>query len=297
MCPKRYVMIVNPRGGTRRGLTILRSIESLFTAANAELEIQTTTHAGHARELAQTLPLENVDGLCVIGGDGSLHEVVNGLMLRPDPARVPLGLIPGGTGNTVAEHLGCLDPLVAVQRIIAGHLSALDVARVTTGDATDFCVNIIGWGAAVDINRTAERLRWLGPTRYTLAALWHIVRARRRRAKLTLDGRVIEDEFSFIVGCNTQFTGKGMKLAPDAALDDGLIDLVTVRHAGRGQIAALFQKVFDGSHINLPCVEIHRVRDFAIESAMPDLLNLDGELKRSTPVRVEMVPAALRIFA
>jgi YegS/Rv2252/BmrU family lipid kinase len=296
MAPKRYVVIVNPSGGTRRGWSILKSVESIFAAAHAQLDIQPTRHAGHARELAQQLSLENCAGILVIGGDGSLHEVVNGLMLRSDPARVPLGLIPAGSGNTVAEHLGCLDPREAARRIVAGQLHPLDVARVATAGTTDYCVNIIGWGSAVDINHTAERLRWLGPSRYTLAALGHIVRARQRRARLTLDGRVIEDEFSFIVGCNTQFTGKGMKLAPAAAMDDGLIDLVLVRHASRWQIAALFKAVFDGSHVTLPWVEIHRVRSFAIESATADTLNLDGELKGTTPVQVDMVPAGLRIF-
>ena len=290
-------MIVNPRAGTRRGLSILKSVESLFAAANTTLDLHTTTHAGHARELAQQLPLENCAGICVIGGDGSIHEVINGLMRRRDPAGVPFGVIPGGTGNTVAEHLGCLDPRVAAGRMVSGHQRPLDVARVTAAGNTEYCVNIVGWGAVVDINRTAERLRRLGPARYALAALWHILWSRHRRAKLTIDGRVIEDEFAFIVGCNTQFTGRGMKLAPDAAIDDGLIDLVITRHASRSQFVTLFKNVFDGSHVSLPCVRIHRARTFEIESATPDPLNMDGELKGATPLRVEMVPSALRVFA
>lgn len=292
---KRYIAIVNPRGGTRRGLAILESVKAVFDGA--ELDIQTTAHSGHARELAQNLPLEPCDGLIVIGGDGSLHEVVNGLMRRANPSLVPIGLIPGGTGNTVAEHLGCLDPVVAAKRIVAGKIGGLDIARIDANGETEFCANIIGWGAAVDINKTAERLRWLGTSRYTLAALWQIVLARKRRAKITLDGRASEDDFFFIVGANTKFTGKGMKLAPDAIMDDGLIDVVVVRHATRGQMVAMFNKVFDGSHVELPCVEIHRVRSFAIESAAGDLLNMDGELKGSTPLRVEMIPSAMRIFA
>ncbi len=88
-----------------------------------------------------------------------------------------------------------------------------------------------------------------------------------------------------------------MKLAPDAAIDDGLIDLVITRHASRSQFVTLFKNVFDGSHVSLPCVRIHRARTFEIESATPDPLNMDGELKGATPLRVEMVPSALRVFA
>ena len=277
-------------------MSILKSVEPIFRAADAELDVRITSHAGHARELARHLPLENHDGLCVIGGDGTIHEVVNGLMQRAEPAQVPFGVIPGGTGNTVAEHLGCTDPLVAARNIVAGHAGPLDVARVTSGGASTYCANIVGWGAAVDINRTAERIRRLGPSRYTLAALWQIVRARTRRAKLTLDGRMVVDDFLFIIGCNTRFTGRGMKLAPDAAMNDGLMDLVVVRPASRRQIARLFKAVFDGSHVRLPCVEIHRVRRFSIESTTTDPLNMDGELKGSTPLQVEMIPSALRIF-
>jgi diacylglycerol kinase family enzyme len=92
-------------------------------------------------------------------------------MAREGSASVPLGLIPGGAGNTVAQQLGCLDPVLAAQRILAGQPRPLDLALVTCGGGTTFCINIVDWGAAVDISQTAERLRWLGSSRYTLSAL------------------------------------------------------------------------------------------------------------------------------
>jgi diacylglycerol kinase (ATP) len=136
----------------------------------------------------------------------------------------------------------------------------------------------------------------LGYPRYNLAALWQILRGRHHRARLTLDGRRVEDDFAMVVGCNTRFTGKGMKLAPCAELDDGLLDVVVVRRATRGQTLKIMQKVYDGSHDGLPQVGIHRVRSFAIEPASRDQLNLDGEIAGSTPVAVELLPGALQIF-
>lgn len=292
-----YVVLVNPRSGLRRTAGILRTVENALAKTAATLEVHTTKHPGHARELAEALPLETCEGLCVLGGDGTLHEVANGLMRRPEPARVPFGIIPGGTGNTVAEHLGCPDPLVAVQRILAGNTKPFDVMRVAAGGTTEYCVNILGWGAAVDINRLAERLRWLGPSRYTLASLWQIARARRRPVAITFDGREEQGDFFFAIGCNTQFTGKGMRLAPHADMGDGLIDVVAVRRASRAQLATLFRCVFAGTHLKLDFVEHHRVRSFAIATRQPEPLNLDGELKCATPVRVDVVPAALRVFA
>jgi diacylglycerol kinase (ATP) len=243
------------------------------------------------------LDLSDCSGLCLIGGDGTIHEVANGLLARDAPAAVPVGIIPGGTGNSVVWHLGCPSPRQAVDRILAGRTQPMDVARLTLPDQTIHCLNIIGWGSVVDINRTAERLRKVGRPRYALAALWHILCPRRRRAKLALDGQVSEDDFLLVVGCNTKFTGKAMNLAPRADLSDGKIDVVVVRRASRRQMLQLFQGVFAGSHLRLPCVEYYQVRSFRIDTAAPEPLNLDGELKGCSPVSAEMLPAALRVFA
>ena len=269
----------------------------ILAKAGMELEVHATTHRGHASELAAHLDFAGYAGLCSIGGDGTNHEVACGLMRRAYPAEVPLGIIPGGTGNSMAEHLECLDPVTAARKIVQGNIVPLDVARVTSEAGIDHSINIVGWGAAVDINRTAERLRWLGSVRYSAAALWEILRARRRPLKLTLDGEVTEDKFHMIVACNTRFTGSGMQLAPRAKLDDRLLDVIIVRRATRRQMLELFSRVFDGSHVDLPFVEYRQVGALELSSPGREPLNLDGELKRNLPIRVEMVPAGLRIFA
>jgi sphingosine kinase len=296
MTPQRIVVVVNPRGGTRRGLAILDQVKPVFAGAAAQLDVRVTEHSGHAREIAKTLAPGCCDALCVIGGDGTIHEVADGLMQRGEPARVPLGFIPAGSGNTMHQHLGCNDPIEAAQRILTGRTCALDVARVTTGGQVIHCVDIVGWGGVADINIVAEKLRVLGPPRYAVAALWHILKARRRPARLVLDGQAIDDEFLFVIGCNTKFTGKGMRLAPRAEIGDGKIDVVVLRRATRLQMLRLFTRVFDGSHLSLGCVEYHQVSSFAIESQGHETLDLDGEIRGTAPVRVEMMPAALRVF-
>jgi YegS/Rv2252/BmrU family lipid kinase len=296
MAKRRFVVLVNPRGGTRRGMAILDEIRPVFVAAGAELDVQCTDGPGHATSLGRTLDLSDCDGLCVIGGDGTIHEVVNGLLQRSDPAATPLGLIPGGTGNSVVLHLGYTAPREAARRILAGQTQAVDIARLTMRDQTVDCLNIIGWGAVVDINRTAERMRWVGRPRYTLAALWHILFPRRRRARLVLDDQATDDEFLFVVGCNTQFTGKGMHLAPRADWGDGKIDVIVVRRASFGQMLRLFRSIFDGTHVALDFVEYYQVRSFRIDSQDEDVLNLDGELKGHSPAAVAMLPGAIRVF-
>jgi YegS/Rv2252/BmrU family lipid kinase len=272
-------------------------VQPVFAESGVQLDVRVTEYSGHARHIAETQDLEDYDALCVIGGDGTIHEVADGLMRRGEQEFVPLGIIPAGSGNTMHQHLGCTDPVEAARRIIAGRTCRLDVARVTLEEQVLYCVDIIGWGGASDINCMAEKLRFMGPARYAAAALWHIARARRRPAKIILDGREVEDEFLFVIGCNTKFTGRGMKLAPRAEIDDGKIDVVVVRRASRRQMLELFRRVFDGSHMSLSCVEYHQVRSFAIESAGREVLDLDGEIKGTAPVRVQMLPGALRLFA
>jgi diacylglycerol kinase (ATP) len=101
----------------------------------------------------------------------------------------------------------------------------------------------------------------------------------------------------FVLGCNTKFTGKAMHVAPRADLADGKIDVVFVRRASRSQMLQLFRGVSDGSFVTLPSVEYRQVRSFRIETELPELLNLDGELKSCSPVSVDMVPGALTVFA
>jgi sphingosine kinase len=290
-------MIVNPHGGTKRGLAILDQVKPVLEGAGWKLEVRMSEYAGHAQVIARDFDAACCQRLCVIGGDGTIHEVINGLMQRSRPVSVPLGFIPAGSGNTLHQQLKCVDPLDAARRIIAGKTVSLDAVIVTMGTEVVYCVDIIGWGGVADINRTAEGLRRFGPSRYAIAALWQIVRAHRRWARLVLDDITIEDEFLFVIACNTKFTGKGMKLAPRAEIGDGKIDVVVVRRASRLGLMSLFAKMYDGSHLKLRCVEYHQVRSFRIESNDLNPLDLDGEVKGHSPFCAEMVPAAFQVFA
>ncbi len=105
MTAQRLAVVVNPRGGKRRGIKVLDRVKPVLEASGAELEILVTQAPGHAGQIARTLDLAGLDGICVIGGDGTVHEVADGLMQRGEPITVPLGIIPAGTGNTLHQHL------------------------------------------------------------------------------------------------------------------------------------------------------------------------------------------------
>jgi diacylglycerol kinase (ATP) len=271
-----------------------------FAAAGAKVDVLVTSRPGQASGIARVADTSAYDALCVVGGDGTLHEVANGLMQRAvakqsQPATIPLGMIPAGTGNSLASSLGIRDVSGAVQRILTGSTRPLDVVRVEAGGETDYCLNLIGWAAGHAINATAERLRWLGNPRYAAAALWHVLMARACPAKIVLDDEQVDDKFLLVLACNTRYVGSGMLAAPHAKIDDGLVDVVLVRRASRWRLLALLRRVHDGSHLEMPEVECRPVRRLVIETPSPEPLNLDGELKGATPLAAEVLPRALQL--
>ena len=296
MTAGKIIILVNPKGGNRRAPKILRKVLPLLNESKINFQIIETEHAGHAKKLAQGLDLNGIIGLCQIGGDGTFHELVNGVLTRQDGQQVPLGYIPGGTGNSFMYDLKCLSPVEAVKRIILGATKKIDVVEVKMLNEKIYCVNIVGWGMVTDIDSSAEKIRWLKGQRYNVMTILHALKLKRRSAEILIDGKNINDKFLFAIACNTIHTGRGMKMAPKADLNDGLIDLILVREASRVKLLKMFPKVFDGNHINDPIVEYHQVKSFSIIPSEDEIVNLDGELKGSTPLFADVIPSAISVF-
>lgn len=292
------LVIVNPRSGIRQGEQVLQQICDPLRDAGIIVEPIITTAAGDATRIAHAADLSRYSLLGLIGGDGTLHEVLNGLFTRTNAAMPTLAVFPGGTGNTVMQHLDCLNARQSVDNVVANRKCAIDIACVEMADRKEYCCNIIGWGAATDINATAERLRWLGTLRYSIATLCHVLKPRTRRVQLVLDGKSTQRELLFAIACNTRTTGRGLLLAPHADIADGMLDFVLARGGGsRLQLLRLFRRVMAGDDLRDELVEHHLVREFELIPEEHSGLNLDGELSGSTPCRVRVLPRALTLFA
>ncbi|MEC7902114.1 MAG: diacylglycerol kinase family protein [Candidatus Neomarinimicrobiota bacterium] len=293
---KKYYLTVNPYGGGKKGPKILKDVLPLFEQKNIELNIIETEYAGHNRDLANQLNMDGYDGFCCIGGDGTLNEVINGLLSRKDRLKFPIGLITGGTGNSFMHDLDCLDPIEAANKIISDKRRFIDVFSCNTNGETFYGFNILGWGIPTDANILADKLRWMGPQRYNFASIIEVLRHKKRFARVIIDNNSIGADFAFIIGCNTIHTGKGMRMAPLARLNDGLIDLIIVRKVSRFKLLKLFPKVFSGKHIGDPGVDYRQVKQFKIMSEDKSQLNLDGEVLGSTPVEVKILPKEVEIL-
>ena len=292
----KFYLIVNPYSGGGKGLEIKKKILPVFEKSNIELDVIETTHQNHAEELAQSLEFNGYSGLCPIGGDGTMHEVINGMLKRNNKQKIPIGLITGGSGNSFMHDLDLVDPIKSAEAVINGKKQWIDVVDLNMKDRQTYIFNIIGWGLVTDAGIRAEYMRWLGTSRYTLAAAIEVIFKKSRKARLIIDDEIIDDEFLFIIGCNTKHTGKGMQMAPRSNLSDGLIDIVAVRSASRLEMFNLLPKVFDGSHIHHPKLEYFQVKNFSIETEQPDVLNLDGEISGKTSFRAQVLPNAIEVF-
>ena len=292
----KYYLIVNPAGGTKKGLKILEMVSPIFDKSGVHLDVLLTEYAGHASELANTLNLSGYNGLCAIGGDGTLFEIINGMLKRKDNQNFPLGLITGGTGNALMHDLNCLDPIKASKRIIKGNLRSVDIARVETPNNFYFSFNIIGWGLVADAGYLAEYFRLLGGLRYDVASILEVLKGKRRISKLILDDEVVDDDFVFVIACNTIHTGKAMRIAPIAKFDDGKIDLIIVRNTSKTELLKLFPKLFTGEHVKSKLVEYRQVQKFSIIPDENSSLIIDGELIGSTPVHVTMEPKKINVL-
>lgn len=292
----KYYITVNPHGGTKKGPKILSQVLPIFESNNAEVTIIETEYAGHAKDLAMDVDMTDYDGFCCIGGDGTMHEAINGLLKRKDRKRFPLGLITGGTGNSFMFDMNCLDPVVAVKRILAGKRRFIDVLECNSKDDVYYAFNLVGWGMPTDINNLAEKIRWLGTQRYNVATLIEVMRNSKRFADLSIDGEIISDDFAFIIACNTIHVGKGMKMAPKAIIDDGLVDIIIVPKVNRLKLLKLFPKLFTGDHINSPELQYKQVNNFSIIPNENNKLNIDGELLGTTPVKVKVLKKEIEVL-
>ena len=240
--------------------------------------------------------------LVVVGGDGTVHEVADGLLKAGLAAEVDLGLLPLGTGRDVARSLRIprrLDAAVEVAR--NGRVRTIDVGRATyttpAGDATGYFVNFAGAGISGAIASRANRTtKALGGK---LSFLWAtvVVFSRWQPAELgiEIDGQPRRARLFEALAMNGDYTAGGMWMAPDAAPDDGGLDVVLIGDFSKAEFVTTFPKIYRGRHVSHRKVEIVRARELRVGAPSPLPVVLDGEQPGTTPVRFELVPRALRV--
>lgn len=293
------LIIFNPKAAFGRSGKKLAKIKARFDDLGIKTDIRQTRCQGDGTEIVATADLSPFDGVIAAGGDGTLFEVLNGLYRQPASDRVPMGVLPIGTGNAFARDLHLLpsDWLRAIDMIHEGHTRKVDVGHVNSVDGDYYFLNIVSMGFAIDAGLTAKKLKIIGNTAYTLATLWQVMKLRSYPLHIELDGREIRQNNIFVTISNTRYTGTHFLIAPSALTDDGLLDITLLENLPRLRLLKLFPSIYTGAHINYPEVSIHQARKVTIHSPGAMLLGPDGEIRGRTPAVINCLGRHLSIFS
>ena len=287
--------VLNPKAGNGISLKIFQEIEGELKSNNVKYTLFKSQGKNDIFNHVMSDEIPDCDLICAMGGDGTIHEITDGLMQSGKASDLAFSIIPSGTGNAFAQTLGELKPKKAIQKILKGERLKIDAMEIKQGSKTSYAVNIIGWGMASRVNQISDQLRILGGIRYNIASLIGIATMKKKKLILRMDDEVINEDALFFLALNTVYTGKGMKMAPDVDFTDGLIDIIMFKSATKLQVVNIFLKLFSGKHIFDPRVTYKQVESFRLESEGDDL-NIDGENQGHTPIDVRVVKKCITLI-
>ncbi len=295
---KRIVVAINPNASFGRGREVGPAVVTTLRGLGHEVTSLIEPDFAQLLDATRAAVAEKPNALVVVGGDGMINLGVQAL----EGSRVPLGIVPSGTGNDMARGLGI--PVDDTESAIEALAAALQrPARTIDAGTIGFaggrsrfaCILSAGFDALV--NERANRMtRPRGRSRYTIALLVELARLRPLEYTLTLDGVVHRERALLVAVANNLSFGGGMKVAPDARLDDALFDVVLVRPLGRLAFLRIYPRVFAGTHVTDPRVVVHRAASVRVE-AEGVVAYADGERIAPLPVDITMDAGGLRVLA
>lgn len=286
-------IILNPSAGSIGDLDELT--ERLAQLPNTEIHL--TNRRGSAARFAKTALRKGRDTIVAAGGDGTLNEVINGIGENLGEARV--GLLPLGTGNDFARSIEMPTDLDAAMEVIrAGQTRAIDLVRVTS-DEVRYFVNVSagGFSGLVNEKLTPEMKQTWGPLAYLRSAAAALPELRAYRTTLALDNtESITMELYNVVVANGRYVAGGRLIAPDASIDDGLLDVVLIPERPAGELALVVAQIALGTHLSSAAVVHRQAAKLTVNSKPGMWFNVDGELVGNEPATFEIVPRGLRFI-
>jgi diacylglycerol kinase (ATP) len=284
-------VIANPAAGGGKARRAGEAVVAKLKALGHPAELVLTQARGEATALASELVARRTERIVVAGGDGTVQEVARALAGR-DAA---LGIVPCGRGNDLARVLGIPSDWDAAAEVIArGEVRRIDLGRIAGRHFVT--VAAMGFDSEAAAYAHASRLGLPGPLGY----LWAVARTlvRFESPEVTLRGDFGEHQGRILLAAtgNTSTYGGGMRIAPGAAPDDGLLDVCVVRALPRWTILRAFPRLFAGTHIDLPYVTTLRTRRLEITASRPLAIFADGEPIATTPAEITVDPLALRVL-
>jgi diacylglycerol kinase (ATP) len=286
-----WALVINPVAGQGKGTTVGTYVAGWLSQRKIPYTIITGNSSvalgDHLAQFIEKFP--DTPGVIAVGGDGLLHNVLQRLV----SAQIPLAVIPAGTGNDFVRTLGWdLDSLDRqLTAITTLEPTAIDLGLV---DGEWFGA-ILSTGFDSVVNEKANTMSWpKGPMKYNAAIAIELPRFKPHHYEITLDDRTISTEAMLIAVANGRSYGGGMLVCPNANISDGFFDVMVLHPVSTVEFIKVFPRVFAGSHISHPAVEIVRSRNVAIEAKA--VAYADGERIGQLPIAAECIPGALKTW-
>lgn len=283
-------LLVNPHSGHGRALKLLPTVEAALDARRVEFRVQRTRGLEHGVEHALRA-VEAGEVPVVMSGDG-LVGAVGGAMAG---AETPMGILPGGRGNDLARVLGIpTEPEAAVETLLSGQTRLIDVGEAN--GKRFLCIASAGFDS--EANRIANETTFMrGNLVYAYAALRALFRWKPARFTIRVDDERTRFTGYTVAVANSRAYGGGMFVAPDAELDDGQFDVVTIGEVGKLRFLGNLPKVFKGTHVEQDEVRVFRAPHLELSASKPFGLYADGEHITDLPASLRVLPRALRVLA
>ncbi|WP_044642359.1 diacylglycerol/lipid kinase family protein [Risungbinella massiliensis] len=286
--------IVNPNAGKGKGAQHWSEVEKKLTSLSIPYQVFYTESKGHATVIAKLQAIRtDVDKIVAIGGDGTVHEVVNGMW----KSGIPFGYIPAGTGNDFAlSNQIPMQPVQALERILDNQTRSIDI--LSFGDQVAVCNFGVGFdGEVAELVTKSNWKKRFGSLAYALGVLRNITRYQKTNLYFTIDGTEVTISDAWLAAiCNLPTYGGGMRICPEADQTDGLLDVACVRGLSPLRLLALFPLVYRGAHVNNPAVSFYKGKSIQIAADRELVIHADGEIIGKTPIEIEILPKSLQIL-
>lgn len=294
----RWTLIANPISGKGAGRRLADQIGSLLTSEGVTNKVIYTTKPGDAEVMASAAVEEGNVGVLACGGDGTFHEVINGVMSRPEGRELTVGVAPSGRCNDFAAALGIPKSATGIRDLIlSGRTRPVDLGVV--GRRYFATVATLGFDSTVSQyvadGRVPGFLR--GTPSYLYAIFVQLFRYKDVQVRLEGGDFRFSGRTFLAATANTRQYGGNMRIAPDALPDDGMLDICLVKSVSRCDVVMILPRVFKGGHTAHPSVSIHKVKNLKIETEIPMPIWADGERVSETPAEISLAPGVLKMLA
>jgi diacylglycerol kinase (ATP) len=297
---ERFFAIVNPAAGGGRSVKLVGPAITRLREKGLQVDVIASTGPGHAVELAREAYDQGYRRFLAVGGDGTAHEILNGLFIGGKATRrIALGLLPLGTGNSFLRDFSEGGSESTMQAILEARTRPVDLIRLTHAAGELYSFNLLSLGFTADVAALTNRVfKPLGHLGYLLGVFVRVVQLRRRSFALRCDDDAAWDERRclFLSFNNSKFTGGNMLIAPLADPSDGLIEFVRWGPIGRLGLLRTLPKLYDGTHIEHALASRRAVRHVEFNVADPIDVMIDGEVATLEVRSLDILPAAVDLY-